>query len=263
MSLPRPRLDYALTVGPLLLALLAFTMFHHCVPTVSGKYIKFCVFVYPATGLPESPLLGNGNGERRRAPARWTRRVASRIARNGRFCLYAPQRRCRCHRPAWSSSSRDRLSCSVSLDVRHYRTLVSVCFTICLENIDYHRRRSRAIGFNFTNSPIVLHDSRSSFLETNTVRLVDAIFFIFVYRQVGSVKEYAPSISSRLTDREVDSQVQLTAKASQQFRSDATRRATLQTDETHVMVYLTIQRCSFIPHRARPRPRALVRVGSP
>ncbi|EGI69354.1 hypothetical protein G5I_01939 [Acromyrmex echinatior] len=85
MSLPRPRLDYALTVGPLLLALLAFTTFHHCVPTVSGKYIKFCVFVYPATGLPESPLLGNRNAERRRAPARWTRRVVAYRSQRGAF----------------------------------------------------------------------------------------------------------------------------------------------------------------------------------
>lgn len=68
MSLPRPRLDYALTVGPLLLALLVFTTFHHCVPTVSGMYIKFYVFMYPATA--GSLLLGNSNAERRRAPAR-------------------------------------------------------------------------------------------------------------------------------------------------------------------------------------------------
>jgi len=85
MSLPRPRLDYALTVGPLLLALLVFTTFHHCVPTVSGMYIKFYVFMYPATA--GSLLLGNSNAERRRAPARWTRRVVAYRSQRD-FCLY-------------------------------------------------------------------------------------------------------------------------------------------------------------------------------
>ncbi|KYN45439.1 hypothetical protein ALC56_00133 [Trachymyrmex septentrionalis] len=88
MSLPRPRLDYALTVGPLLLALLAFTTFHHCVPTVSGKYIKFCVFVHPADcrsrrHMSRAPLLGNRSAERRRAPARWTRRVLAYRSQRG------------------------------------------------------------------------------------------------------------------------------------------------------------------------------------
>ncbi|KAL6264584.1 hypothetical protein P5V15_004686 [Pogonomyrmex californicus] len=73
MSLPRRRLDYALTVGPLLLVLLAFTY----VPAVSGEYKKKSCHIQASCGrnrhMSRSPLLGNRLAARRRAPARWTR----------------------------------------------------------------------------------------------------------------------------------------------------------------------------------------------
>jgi len=86
MSLPRPRLDYSLTVGPLLLALLAFTY----VPAVSGEYKTLSYSCAPRPELPShvaGSLLGNRIAERRRAPARWTRR---RVQRSRDFSAYAP-----------------------------------------------------------------------------------------------------------------------------------------------------------------------------
>ncbi|KYQ56599.1 hypothetical protein ALC60_04454 [Trachymyrmex zeteki] len=144
MSMPRPRLDYALTVGPLLLAFLAFIMFHHCVPTVSGKYIKFCVFVYPAFSVDVIVLPGD--------PPRG-------IALAAPFPL--------------TSDITVQLSCQFAL-----LSVLKISTTIAVDRV-----RSGSTSRTLR----VLHDSRckrSSFHETTTVRLVDAIFFIFVYRQV-------------------------------------------------------------------------------